>query len=140
MGLCQHLQHFGGLFDRNNDVAILRLLGYGIPDAGKSAGGQTIYATGLHILREFPVKLLQDRPGPWATRKWMSCRKIFRAVVEPCQRCHLEDCAGCFGGIARSSAVVVSLELVTAPTVESDSGREDLSGGALGGRSISTRW
>jgi hypothetical protein len=25
IGLCQHLQHFGGLFDRNNDVAILRL-------------------------------------------------------------------------------------------------------------------
>jgi hypothetical protein len=35
---------------------------YGIPDAGKSAGGQTVYATGVHILREFPVKLLQDRP------------------------------------------------------------------------------
>jgi hypothetical protein len=62
IGLCQHLQHFGGLFDRNNDVAILRLLGYGISDAGKSASGQTVYSTGVHILRELPVKLLQNRP------------------------------------------------------------------------------
>jgi hypothetical protein len=62
VGLRKQLQHFGDLFDRNNDVAILRLLGYGIPDAGKSACGQTVYSTGVHILREFPVKLLQDRP------------------------------------------------------------------------------
>ena len=33
-----------------------------IPDAGKSASGQTVYSTGVHILRELPVKLLQDRP------------------------------------------------------------------------------
>jgi hypothetical protein len=33
-----------------------------IPDAGKSASGQTVYSTGVHILRELPVKLLQERP------------------------------------------------------------------------------
>ena len=67
---------------------------YGIPDAGKSAGGQTVYATGVHILREFPVKLLQDRPIVHGCNFHFICQKYALILHHSQVNGQLEN--GCF--------------------------------------------